>query len=113
MGGRREPGSGSGGWAMAGRDMGDSGDRDSVSSLDWGVGGPVCHIMTISWQLHRCHAGRPPTKLAGTMSLATTPDPASPYVDRKRHAWVLSLAVPALVGLGPVLYAAWPHTLML
>ena len=42
------------------------------------------------------------------MSLAAAPDPALPYVDRKRHAWVLALA-----GLGPVLYGAWPHMLML
>ena len=52
---------------------------------------------------------RPP-KLAVTMSLATAPEPPVPYVDRKRHAWVLSLAVPTLVGLGPALYAAWPRT---
>ena len=45
------------------------------------------------------------------MSFATTPP--VPYVDRKRHAWVLSLLVPTLVGLGPVLYRAWPMTLML
>jgi hypothetical protein len=25
------------------------------------------------------------------MSLTTAPDPSAPYVDRKRHAWVLSL----------------------
>ena len=47
------------------------------------------------------------------MSLANAPDPSVPYVDRKRHAWVLSLLVPTLVGLGPLLYRAWPMTLML
>ena len=47
------------------------------------------------------------------MSLATAPEPTVPYVDRKRHAWILSLAVPTLVGLGPALYAAWPRTVML
>ena len=69
--------------------------------------------MTISWQLHRCQPRERATKLAVTMSLAAAPDPALPYVDRKRHAWVLSLAVPALVGLGPLLYGAWPRTVML
>jgi len=47
------------------------------------------------------------------MRLATPPEPPVPYVDRKRHAWVMSLLVPALVGLGPALYAAWPHVVML
>ena len=47
------------------------------------------------------------------MSPITAPDPSVPYVDRKRHAWMLSLLVPALVGLGPVLYRAWPMTIML
>ena len=47
------------------------------------------------------------------MNLSTTPDPTAPYVDRKRHAWVLSLLVPTLVGLGPVLYRLWPMTIML
>ena len=47
------------------------------------------------------------------MSLATPSEPSVPYVDRKRHAWVLSLLVPALVGLGPLQYRAWPITLML
>ena len=40
------------------------------------------------------------------MSLANASDPSVPYVDRKRHAWMLSLLVPALVGLGPLLYRA-------
>ena len=74
-----------------------------------GACGPVCHFMTISWQLHRCLPRTAPPTLAVTMSLATSPASPVPYVDRKRHAWVLSLLVPALVGLGPVLYAAWPH----
>ena len=47
------------------------------------------------------------------MSLAATPDPSVAYVDRKRHAWALSLLVPTLVGLGPVLHRAWPMTIML
>ena len=47
------------------------------------------------------------------MSLVTVPDPAHPDVDRKRHAWVLSPLVPTLVGLGPVLYRAWPSTFQL
>jgi alkane 1-monooxygenase len=47
------------------------------------------------------------------MSTLPLPDPSVPYVDRKRHAWVLSLAVPMLVGLGPVLYRAWPQAVML
>jgi len=47
------------------------------------------------------------------MRFATAPDPSAPYVDRKRHAWVLSLAVPLLVGLGPALYLARPQTVML
>jgi len=69
--------------------------------------------MTISWHLHRCRpSGRPP-KLVVTMSSAPLSDSPAPYVDRKRHAWVLSLAVPALVGLGPLLHRAWPHTVML
>jgi alkane 1-monooxygenase len=47
------------------------------------------------------------------MNLAETPEPSLPYRDHKRHAWVLSLLVPALVALGPVLYRAWPQTAML
>src|ERR1700742_5352777 len=90
-----------------------SGAEDSVSSLDRGVSRPRCHFMTICWQLHRCQPRTRPPTLTSTMRLANTPDPAVPYVDRKRHAWVLSLLVPALVGLGPVLYRAWPMTLML
>jgi len=69
--------------------------------------------MTISWQLHRCRPRTRPPKLAATMNPVDQPAPSVPYVDRKRHAWVLSLAVPALVGLGPLLYRAWPQTAML
>jgi alkane 1-monooxygenase len=73
--------------------------------------------MTICWQLHRCRPSDPATTLAfapkADMNLSTASDPPVPYRDRKRHAWVLSLLVPALVGLGPVLYRAWPMTLML
>jgi hypothetical protein len=43
------------------------------------------------------------------MSLANASDPSVPYVDRKRRAWVLSLLVPALVGLGPLLRAAFVY----
>ncbi len=42
--------------------------------------------------------------------MATTADlahpAASPYRDRKRYAWLLSLLVPALVGAGPWMYLA-------
>src|SRR5471030_1937363 len=75
--------------------------------------------MTICWQLHRCQARTQPPTLANApggqpdMNPSTASDPSVPYRDRKRHAWVLSLLVPALVGLGPVLYRAWPMTLML
>jgi alkane 1-monooxygenase len=34
---------------------------------------------------------------------ATLPNAAPPYRDRKRYAWLLSLLVPCLVGLGPAL----------
>ena len=47
------------------------------------------------------------------MTLLTVPHPTVPYRDRKRYAWALSLLVPTLIGLGPALYLAWPHTLML
>lgn len=46
--------------------------------------------------------------------MATTADPAlpaaSPYRDRKRHAWLLSLLVPVLVGSGPWMYLASGET---
>src|ERR1700748_3994025 len=98
---------------MTGRDMFRDGAAASVSSRVRGPARPVCHFMTICWQLHRCLPRTAPPTLAVTMSLANASDPSVPYVDRKRHAWVLSLLVPALVGLGPVLYRAWPMTLML
>ena len=47
------------------------------------------------------------------MTETIAPAAHPPYRDRKRAAWVLSLLVPASVGLGPVLYRAWPQTLML
>jgi alkane 1-monooxygenase len=47
------------------------------------------------------------------MSTLPLPDPSVPYVDHKRHAWTLSLEVTMLVGLGPVLYRAWPQAVML
>ena len=40
-------------------------------------------------------------------------DDGSHYQDRKRYAWLLSLAVPALVGAGPLLYLALPDTRLL
>src|SRR5471032_3661485 len=102
---------------MTGRDMFRDGAKDSVSSLARGTRAPLCHFMTICWQLHRCRPSDPATTLAfapkADMNLSTASDPSVPYRDRKRHAWVLSLLVPALVGLGPVLYRAWPMTLML
>lgn len=39
--------------------------------------------------------------MSGSAYRAETPET---YQDRKRHAWLLSLAVPALVGAGPLLY---------
>lgn len=36
-------------------------------------------------------------------TLVAPVSPQAPYVDGKRHAWLLSLAVPALVGAGPLL----------
>ncbi len=47
------------------------------------------------------------------MRSATVPDPSAPCVDRKRHAWPLSLAVPMRVGLGPVPHRDWAQTVML
>ena len=43
------------------------------------------------------------------MSLANASDPSVPHVDRKRLAGVLSLLVPALAGLGPLLWAAFVY----
>lgn len=40
-------------------------------------------------------------------------DDGTHYRDRKRYAWLLSLAVPALVGAGPLLYLALPDTRLL
>lgn len=37
---------------------------------------------------------------------SSTAMPSLPYRDRKRHAWLLSVAVPLLVGCGPLLYLA-------
>jgi alkane 1-monooxygenase len=37
-------------------------------------------------------------------SPSTPPLPAVPYRDRKRHLWLLSVAVPAAVGAGPALW---------
>src|ERR1700712_4286543 len=85
----------------------------SVSSLERAAARPVCHFMTIGWHLHRCLPCNAAPTLAVAMSLLIVPDPAAPWRDRKRPAWALSLLVPALVGLGPALYQAWPHTLML
>lgn len=38
---------------------------------------------------------------------AATPAISTPYRDRKRHAWLLSLLVPSLVGAGPLLASAF------
>ena len=41
------------------------------------------------------------------MTLATTlPSSPEPYRDRKRYAWILSVLVPCIVGLGPVMMIA-------
>jgi hypothetical protein len=40
------------------------GAKDSVSSLDRRTRVPLCHFMTICWQLHRCRPSDPATTLA-------------------------------------------------
>lgn len=45
--------------------------------------------------------------------IAKSPHPATPYRDRKRFAWVLSLLVPLSAGAGPLLWSWRPETIML
>jgi alkane 1-monooxygenase len=44
--------------------------------------------------------------MANALSNAGTGEQPAAYVDRKRHAWLLSLLVPVLVGSGPLAYLA-------
>ncbi|OIP20981.1 MAG: hypothetical protein AUK52_09615 [Comamonadaceae bacterium CG2_30_60_41] len=47
------------------------------------------------------------------IALTPAPAPAEAYRDKKRHAWLLSLAVPSFVAAGPLLWQWHPVTLML
>mgnify|MGYP006309808019 CR=1 FL=1 len=38
-----------------------------------------------------------------------TTDSGVVYRDRKRHAWIISLLVPAMIFVGPALYFAFDH----
>jgi len=47
------------------------------------------------------------------LALTPAPAPAEAYQDKKRRAWLLSLAVPSFVAAGPLLWQWHPVTLML
>ena len=48
-----------------------------------------------------------------TMQTLNTPQMQEPYRDRKRYAWLVSLLVPSIVGIGPLLVMATGDARML